>query len=438
MRRCVRALAGALLLALGLAAAPGCSSRSVGAESRGSAAKPDGQSQRPIEMFSWWESAGDGGVLGALIKHHQKAYPGDVIINAATGLSGLARKTLRSRMMQREPPDAFQANVGADIMQWVLMNRSDARESKLMALDDILPEVAEWRKVMPARLLDQVSYDGKMYGLPSNVHRINSLFYNRRVFDKYGLTVPATVADMKAIGKKLKGTGITPLAVGSKEPWTLALLGFECLLVSREGPTFYEDYLHGKLKPDDPRVKATLEALLDLAPIFNPDHAQNNWLQAVEKVTRGEAAMVAMGDWATVFFVAQGMQNGKDYGEIAFPGSEKTFVFTSDAFALPADAKNKVGAERLMHTIGSPEGQRVIARKKGALSPRADVEPPAEEPTLAQKHELWLHGNLVLALSGIAPPRFSEDLGNALAEMFDRRDIEPVVHTLKSRYALLK
>jgi len=383
-----RALAGLLLLALGLTPAAGCSSRSAGAENRSSAAVLDGQSQRPIEMFSWWESAGDGGVLGALIKQHQKAYPGDVIINAATGLSGLARKTLRTRMMQREPPDAFQANVGADTMQWVLINRSDARESKLVALDDILPEVAEWRRMMPARLLDQVSYDGKMYGLPSNVHRINSLFYNRRVFDKYGLTVPATVADMKAIGQKLKGTGVVPLAMGSKEPWTLALLGFECLLVSREGPTFYEDYLHGKLKADDPRVKATLEALLDLGPIFNRDHAQYNWLQAVEMVTRGQAAMTAMGDWATVFFTTQGMQPGKDYGEIPFPGSENTFVFTSDAFALPADAKNKAGAERLMHTIGSPEGQRVIARKKGALSPRADV--------------------------------------------------EPVLHTLKSRYALLK
>jgi len=438
MRRCVRALAGVLLAALGLVAVPGCSSRSVGAENRGAAAGPDGQSQRPIEMFSWWESAGDGGVLGALIKQHQKIYPGDLIINAATGLSGLARKTLRTRMMQREPPDAFQANVGADIMQWVLMNRSDARESKLLALDDILPEVAEWRRVMPARLLDQVSYDGKIYGLPANVHRINSVFYNRRVFDKYGLTVPATVADLKSIGKKLKGTGIVPLAMGSKEPWTLALLGFECLLVSREGPTFYEDYLHGKLKADDPRVRATLDELLDLGAIFNSDHAQSNWLQAVEMVTRGEAAMVAMGDWATVFFIAQGMRPGKEYGEIAFPGSENTFVFTSDAFALPADAKNEAGAERLMRTIASPDGQRVIARKKAALSPRADVVPGADDPTTFQKHELWLHGNLVLALSGIAPPRFSEDLAAALAEMFDRHDVEPVVHTLKSRYALLK
>jgi glucose/mannose transport system substrate-binding protein len=435
-RRAGAVLAAALLCAP-VASVSGCS-RAPTTGKGGSAPASSAPSQRPIEMFSWWESAGDGGVLGALIREHQKLYPRDVIINAATGLSGLARKTLRTRMLQREPPDAFQANVGADTMQWVLINRSDARESKLAALDDIFPEVVEWKRVMPARLVEQVSHDGKMYGLPSNVHRINTLFYNRRIFDKYGLTVPTKVADFATIGKKLEGTGVTPLAIGSKEPWTLALLGFECLLVSREGPTFYEDYLHGKLKADDPHVRGALDALLALGPLFNADHAQRNWLEAVEMVTRGQAAMTVMGDWATVFFTAQGLQSGKDYGEVAFPGSENTFVFTSDAFALPVDAKNKEGAERLLRTIGSPEGQRVIARKKGALSPRADVQPSFEEPTQVKKHQLWLKGDLVLALSGIVPARFSEDLAVALAEMLNQRNVEPVVHMLRSRYALLK
>jgi hypothetical protein len=47
-------------------------------------------------------------------------------------------------------------------------------------------------------------------------------------------------------------------------------------------------------------------------------------------------------------------------------------------------------------------------------------------------------GLMVLALSGIVPPRFAEDVGAVLAEMAAQRDIEPVVHTLRSRYALLR
>ena len=80
------------------------------------------------------------------------------------------------------------------------------------------------------------------------------------------------------------------LAVGSREPWTLALLTFESLLVGREGPAFYNDYLHGKLKADDPRVLRTLDAVLELAPTMNADHAKLNWLQAMELVVRGQAS----------------------------------------------------------------------------------------------------------------------------------------------------
>jgi len=426
---------------LACSGAPGAPAGRGGQAAGGSAHVAGGEapSQRPIEMFSWWERVGAGDPLGTMIRQHQTAYPGDAIINASAGLSGLARKTLRNRMSLREPPDTFQANVGADLMQWVLVNRADALESKLLALDDILPDdVAEWRRHMPRRLLDQVSFDGKMYGVPSNVHRINSVFYNCKVFEKYGLSVPTSVADFRGMARKLKGTGVSLLAVGSKEPWTLALVTFESLLVAREGPTFYTDYLHGKLRADDPRMLATLQAMLEIGTYFNPDHLERNWLQAIELVVRGQAAMTPMGDWASMLFNAQGMKNGEDYAEIAFPGTEGTFVFTADSFALPVDAKNRAGAERLLHTLGSPEAQRAIALAKGALSPRADVQPPATQPIQLQKHALWQKGALVLALSGIAPPRFSEDVAVALAEMLDHRDIEPVVHTLRSRYALLK
>jgi glucose/mannose transport system substrate-binding protein len=417
-------------------AAKGASNGGVGASAGERAEVP---SERPIEMFSWWERLGDGDALGSLVKEHRRDHPGDIIINASAGLSGLARNTLRTRMERREPPDTFQANVGADLMQWVLANRADARETKLLALDDVLPaEVAEWRREMPAALLDQVSYGGKIYGVPSNVHRINSVFLNKKVLETYGLSVPGTVADLKTMAKRLKGTGVSLIAVGSKEPWTLALLAFESLMVSREGPRFYNDYLHGKLKADDPRVLQTLEEMLDLGTLLNGDHGERNWMQAADLVARGQAVMTPMGDWAAMYLNAQGMKRGKDYLEIPFPGTDQTFVFTSDAFALPVEAKNRPGAERLLRTIGSSEGQRAISTAKGVLSPRADVMPTDIEWNFVQKHTLWQKGTLVLALSGIVPPRFSEDLAVALAEMLVRRDIEPVVHTLRSRYALLK
>jgi glucose/mannose transport system substrate-binding protein len=438
-RRARRLPLGAALLAA-LAAAPACGrSPSLVARALGTEADPGAPPapEHAVEMFSWWERMGDLDPLGALIQVHRAHHPEDVIINASNGLSGLARRTLRARMMRNEPPDTFQANAGSDFMQWVLVNGMDAHESKLLPLDDLIDNSADWRRAVPRAVLDQVSYDGEVYGVPADVHRVNTLFYNRKVFQKYGLSEPKTVDDLRAIAARLRGTGISPLAIGTREPWTAALVIFECLLVAREGPDVFQDYFRGALHASDPRIVRALQEGLRLFDLANPDHARLSWLQGVELVVRGQAAMTVMGDWARMIFKAYGLKMDQDWGEMAFPGTADTFIFTSDAFSLPVEAKNQAGARRLLATVGSIEGQRAISAAKGALPARLDVAPPADDRLLQEKHALLKSGHLVLALSGTLPRTFSEDLDGALAEMLAAHDIEPVVHTLRSRYALL-
>jgi glucose/mannose transport system substrate-binding protein len=426
------------------AAAAGCGSR--GAPVAGAPGSAGGgaleprlpEGGRPIEMLSWWERVGDADALGALMREHMRRYPSDLIMNAGTGLSGVARKTLRARMLRNDPPDTFQANAGRDLLQWVRINGMDARESKLLPLDDLVPGAAELRRALPPAVLEQVSVDGKLYGIPANVHRLNSVFYSRKVFERFGLSEPKSVDDLRAMGKKLRGSGVSLLALGSHEPWTVSLMVFECLLIAREGPDTYRRYFEGSLKADDPRIVRTLQASLELLDLANPDHETLSWLQAVDMVVRGQAALTVMGDWARVSFNARGLVLGVDYGEIAFPGTEGTFVFTSDAFPLPAAARNPAGARHLLATIGSVEGQRAINAAKGALPARLDVAMPDADPVLKAKQALMQKGPMVLALSGMLPRMFEDDLAAALSEMIAHHDIEPVLQTLRSRYPLLK
>jgi glucose/mannose transport system substrate-binding protein len=422
-------LAGLLLLA------PAACGRS----GAGGAPAAEGTGARgPIEMFGWVERIGDSDPLAALAALHQRRNPGDTIISARAASSGEARNALRARMLRNDPPDTFQANVGNDLMQWVLFNGIDALESKAAPLDDMVADVASWRRAIPAELLESVSYKGRIYGVPANVHRNNTVFYNKHVFAKFGLTEPASVADLLAQGRRLRDRGVPLIAVGSREPWTLSLLLFECLLVAREGPAFYRDFFAGRLAPDDPRIVETLRAGLELLALANPDHRHLTWEQAVDKVVRGEAAMTVMGEWARGPFIAARMKVGVDYDEIPFPGAADAFVFSADAFGLPVDASNRAGAARLLATIGSVEGQRAISQARWTLSARIDVPPPAEDPALARSYALLQKGALVMALSGLVPATVTGDLDASLGEMADRRDVDPVVQTLRSRYVLLK
>lgn len=302
--------------------------------------------ERPIELLTWWSWArsGQGDLFSALMRAHAKRFPRDTLINASSEESGTARKALRARMFIDDPPDTFEANIGTDHMQWVRVNGLDAKESKLLPLDDLVPEVGEWRRVYPQPLLDLLSFGGKMYAAPINTHRINCLFYNTAIFHKYGLFEPKTPEDLFALAKKLEGTNINLLAVGSRDPWTVALLIFESLLVAKEGRDFYDDYFSGQLRGDDPRIESTLNLGFRLLELANQNHRQLSWIQAVELVTRGRAAMTVMGDWSKVTFEVRGFQLGREYQEIGFPGSEETFVFTSDTFSLPVKAKNIPGA----------------------------------------------------------------------------------------------
>lgn len=390
-----------------------------------------------VELFSWWARVGESDALGALMREHQSRFPGDSMINASAELSGLARKTLRERLLRGEPPDSFQANIGLDLMQWVIVNGLDGRESRLLPLDDELSNISELRQNLPKALVELLSYDGRLYGVPSNVHRINSVFYNKHVFRTYGLSEPRTVDDLMAAGERLKQAGIPLFALGSRESWTLSLFVFECLLIAREGHQFYQDFFHGGMRPNDPKLRATLQAALKLLDYANADHARLSWLQSLDLVFRGRAAMTVMGDWARVSFNAHGMKLGQDYGEFAFPGTGDTFVFTSDAFSLPRNSKNKEGAKRLLATMASREGQLAMNAAKSSLAARLDAL-PTMDPVLASKHRLMTDGPLVLAFSGLVPPRVAEDLGQALAEMVAERDLEPVLLTLRSRYPLLR
>ncbi len=387
-----------------------------------------------IELVTWWGRLGQSEPVRALITEHAKRYPHDYLINATTRISGRVRETIRNRMMSGDPPDVFQCNVGYDMRQWVSVNGLDDHDSKLVPLDDSFSSL--WTVVAP-KLLDYIAYQGKLYGVPATVHRVNATFYNKALLAANGLTPPASVAELKAAGRKLRAAGIPLFAMSGKEPWQLGHFVFEGLLVAREGPDFYRRYLGGGERPDDPRIVKTLEEALELLQYANSDWQELTFLEAADMVVQGKAAMSVDGDWMTVYFAKDGLSASSPIAEGAFPGSEETFVFTADLFSLPVRAKNAAGAKRLLSTIVSPETQRVLSRVKGSISPRTDFNDAGLTAIQQQKVQLLRRGNLALALSGIVPTQFHDDVNWALLDMAKRRNIKPALDTLRSRYHLL-
>ena len=114
--------------------------------------------------------------ISALLGLYTQQYPGRDDRRRQRRRQQAARAAIGNSMSRRTPPDTFQANGGWDLMAWVLYNGLDATQSKMQELD---PATLDWMDQVPDPVLSSVSYKGKVYAVPLNIHRLNTFFYNK-------------------------------------------------------------------------------------------------------------------------------------------------------------------------------------------------------------------------------------------------------------------
>ncbi len=429
---------------------PAADAAAVGTDEGGAAADT-------VEIFSWWTSGGEEDALDAVIRRFEAEHRGVTVINAAEEYAEKARETLRARVALGSPPDTFQANIGADLLRWVGTTDVDTALEPL----DPLAEEDGWMSAFPAALLDGASKDGHLYGVPVNVHRINSLFYDKRLFERHDLTVPTTIealnllvqriAEDPAIQAEHEG-GVAPLALGNQWDWTLSQLAFESILPALAGPDYYEAFWAGRADPTDPEITDALEELLFLrcgprpelgcAGFFNDDTDSIDWAPGVGLLADGRAAMAPMGDWAKGYLEGEGLVADEDFGVSPFPGTAGTFVFTTDTFPLPKGAPNRTGAIALLRSLASIDDQVAFNAIKGSIPARGDVAlgdfPEAFDSMHRTTAADFRRDRLVMALSGVLPSGTLENLAPEVKAAMQAGSIEIIQNYLVANYVALK
>lgn len=65
----------------------------------------------------------------------------------------------------------------------------------------------------------QATVNGEVYAVPVFNVSISGVFYNKEMFDKYGLKEPATISELEKVCDTLVENGITPFALGNSTKW---------------------------------------------------------------------------------------------------------------------------------------------------------------------------------------------------------------------------
>jgi glucose/mannose transport system substrate-binding protein len=369
-----------------------------------------------LEIFSWWTSGGEAAGLNALFEMYKKQNPGVDIVNAtvAGGAGSNAKAVLKTRMLGNDPPDSFQVHMGHELTDtWVVTN-------KMEPLDAIYQEMG-FDKAFPKGVIDIVSYQGKPYSVPVNIHRANVLWYNKQVFADNNIQPPVTFDDFFKAAETLKAKGITPLAFGNKEGFE-GVQTFETTAIGVLGADGYQGLWTGKTAWTDPKVTETLNTYKKMLSYVNTDYAGLTWDQANDLVISGKAAMTIMGDWIDGDYTAKKFTG---YGWTTTPGTKGIYDALSDTFGLPKGAKDVEQVKNWLRLIGTAEAQDAFNPAKGSVPVNIDAGKGNYDEYLKSAIQDWKTQTVVpsLAHGAAASEGWATAITDAMTVFVTKQDV---------------
>ncbi|MET8172027.1 extracellular solute-binding protein [Streptomyces clavifer] len=143
-----------------------------------------------------------------------------------------------------------------------------------------------------AQAAASTKYDGKTYAVPQVIDSMG-IFYNKKIFKDAGVEPPATIADLKAVSKKIKDkTGKTGLYLRGDDPYY-----FLSFLYGEGG-----DLVNAKDKAvtvDSPEGVKAFKVVKDLVDSGTAKtDATDGWENMMQSFKNGDVAMMINGPWA--------------------------------------------------------------------------------------------------------------------------------------------
>ena len=322
---------------------------------------------KTVEVVHWWTSGGEAAALKVLKDDMQKRGYGWKDSPIAGGGGDQARTVLRARVAAGNPPEAMQ------MLGFII---ADYAEEGLLGNLDAVANKEGWDKVIPPPLARFSKYDGHWVAAPVNIHRTNWIWANKKIFDELKIAPPKTFDELVAASDKIRKAGYIPLAHGG-QPWQEATV-FDSAVLSAGGPKFYKQALIDL----DPKalgsktMEKAFEQMQKLRGMTDANFSGRDWNMATAMVANGKAAMQIMGDWAKGEFLKAGKKPNVDFLCFQYPGTEGSFTFNTDQFAMfKVSANQQAGQLALASAIEDKTFQEKFNLVKGSIPARMDVSP---------------------------------------------------------------
>lgn len=241
-----------------------------------------------------------------------------------------------------------------------------------------------WKDALLKSVMPFISEGSKIYAVPESISTIQ-IFYNKKIFNQYGIQVPKTLDDLDAAAAKLKAAGVAPFTVtgtfnGYMQLW------YDYLLLRMTGAQNVQAAIAGT------RDFASLPGVTDAANklegfikkgYFLSGFQSTDFTAAQLKFFQGKAAMILMGSWLPSE-MKQSIPSDFQLGTFAFPtipgaqGDENAIFGTPNNQVVASQSKNPSTGVAWLKFLAEKQNQEKFVQATGQISAYRGVAPPAD------------------------------------------------------------
>lgn len=206
-------------------------------------------------------------------------------------------------------------------------------------------------KAFNSSVLDATKYKGKNYTVPTGLSYYTGMFYNKKIFQRAGIQVPTTWAQLMKDCAALKSKGAIPMGIAGKDSAGVATLG---VIQGQYPSTAAMDSLAKGLYKGSVKLNQgkQLDVLKDVKQLYNfaePNFAGVSYATMTADFVNGKFAMMGDGTWNTTTLQQAGA--GKlDFGYFPLPSSNNAADNAhlggkvELSLAIPTNSKNPKAA----------------------------------------------------------------------------------------------
>jgi raffinose/stachyose/melibiose transport system substrate-binding protein len=362
-RAVATAVAGAVLITVGLA---GCSTASSG--NAGSATKG---------TVNWWSWTPDNDLAGREIAAFNKDYP-DIKVNYKKVPIDNYAALLRPALASNDGPDVFTVNASGSFSGQTFANYAY----------DLTPDIAkllgkDWKSKIAPSGVKAFTIKGRLVASEWAKVGAGNMWINQELFQKYNVQVPKTYSEWKKACAVFRSNGLGCFAEGLSGTSGFVIDTLHSIIDSVK-PGLWSDVLSGKKKWTDPGITQSLQILQDMQKDGILDQGSTGIMQYPDvnnQFLTGKAPMVQMGTWYQQYAATNSLEAAVkgagvdpattpkvtilpiDFPDVAEKGNPATLFTDPDAGqAVNAKSKNRAAAVTFALWLGNTKnGQQVVA-----------------------------------------------------------------------------